>query len=43
MVGPNEYYVTFEKEGYQKATTGDIKIKEKDEVIKVDTGMEKLK
>jgi len=43
MVGPNEYYVTFDKDGYQKATTGDIRIKEKDEVIKVDTGMEKIK
>ncbi len=43
MVGPNEYYVTFEKEGYQKAVTGDIKIKEKDDVIKVDTGMERVK
>lgn len=43
MVGPNEYYVTFEKAGYQKAVTGDIKIKEKDEVIKVDTGMERIK
>lgn len=43
MVGPNEYFVTFEKDGYQKATTGDIKIKEKDEVIKVDTGMERVK
>ena len=43
MVGPNEYYVTFEKEGYQKAVSPKIKIKEKDEVIKVDTGMEKIK
>ncbi len=43
MVGPSDYYVTFEKTGYQKATTPDIKIKEKDEVIKVDTAMEKTK
>ena len=43
MVGPSDYYVTFEKDGYQKATTPDIKIKEKDEVIKVDTGMERVK
>ncbi|GEM_PF-2790279 len=43
MVGPNEYYVTFEKAGYQKAMSPEIKIKEKDEVIKVDTGMERIK
>lgn len=43
MVGPNEYYVTFDKEGYQKAMSGDIKIKEKNEVIKIDTPIERVK
>lgn len=41
MVGPNEYYVTFEKLGYQKTTSPGISIKEKHEVVKVDVGMPK--
>ncbi|MFA5127682.1 MAG: carboxypeptidase-like regulatory domain-containing protein [Patescibacteria group bacterium] len=39
MVGPNDYYVTFEKAGYEKATSPDIKIKEKNEVVKIDVPM----
>ncbi len=39
MVGPNEYYITFEKPGYEKATSQEIKIKEKHEVVKVDMPM----
>lgn len=42
MVGPNEYYVTFEKAGYNKTTSPEIKIKEKNEVVKVDVGMDKI-
>ena len=41
MVGPNDYYLTFEKLGYEKAVTKDIKIKEKNEIIKVDVGLAK--
>ena len=41
MVGPNEYYLTFEKDGFQKATSPEIKVKEKNDVIKLDVGMEK--
>lgn len=41
MVGPNEYYVTFEKLGYRKATSQGIKVKEKNEVIKLDTALER--
>jgi hypothetical protein len=39
MVGPNEYYVTFEKVGYDKAVSPDIKIKQKNEVVKIDVPM----
>ena len=41
MVGPNEYYLTFEKDGFKKATSPEIKVKEKNDVIKLDVGMEK--
>ena len=41
MVGPNEYYITFDKNGYAKTTSPGIRIKEKNEVVKVDIGMEK--
>lgn len=41
MVGPNEYYVTFEKDGYKKTTSNDIRIKEAHEVVKVNIGLEK--
>lgn len=42
MVGPNDYYITFERNGYQKATSPGISIKEKHEVVKVDVGMKKF-
>lgn len=41
MVGPNEYFITFEKIGYQKKITPDIKIKERNEIIKVNVPMER--
>ncbi|MCX6781797.1 MAG: carboxypeptidase-like regulatory domain-containing protein [Candidatus Magasanikbacteria bacterium] len=41
MVGPNEYFITFDKNGYDKTTSADIKIRQKNEVVKVDIGMEK--
>lgn len=41
MVGPNNYFITFEKEGFQKATSPEIKVKENNEVIKLDVGLEK--
>jgi hypothetical protein len=41
MVGPNEYFITFEKNGYQKSTSPGIKIKEKNEVVKIDMSMQK--
>lgn len=41
MVGPNDYYITFEKNGYNKAVSPGIKIKEKHEVVKVDMPLEK--
>ncbi|PIT88578.1 MAG: hypothetical protein COU29_02255 [Candidatus Magasanikbacteria bacterium CG10_big_fil_rev_8_21_14_0_10_36_32] len=41
MVGPNDYYITFEKTGYQKKTTPDIKIKERNEIIKVNVAMDR--
>ena len=41
MVGPNDYFVTFEKLGYRKATSQDIKVKEKNEVIKVNAALDR--
>lgn len=41
MVGPNDYFITFEKDGFKKATSPEIKVKEKNEVIKLDVGLEK--
>lgn len=41
MVGPNEYYITFEKNGYDKSTSPGITIKEKNEVVKIDVSMDK--
>ncbi len=41
MVGPNEYFITFDKNGYDKLVSSDIQIKQKNEVVKVDIGMEK--
>lgn len=43
MVGPNDYYITFEKVGYEKNTTPPIAIKSKNELVKVDAALDKEK
>lgn len=40
-VGPNQYYVTFEKTGYDKTVSRSIKIVKENEVVKVDVGLDK--
>jgi hypothetical protein len=41
LAGPNDYYITVEKPGYEKAVSADIRVKEKNEVIKLDMGLAK--
>ena len=41
MVGPNRYYVTFEKNGYRKEISPDIAVKQANEVIRLDVGLQK--
>jgi len=43
LVGPNDYYITFEKTGYEKNITPPITIKSKNEVVKVDAALDKEK
>jgi hypothetical protein len=41
MVGPNEYYITFEKIGYDKNISSPITIKSKNEVVKINAALSK--
>ena len=43
LVGPSEYYVTYEKKGYKAASSGDIRIgeNESDSIVKEKMGLEK--
>lgn len=44
LVGPSEYYVTYEKKGYKSASSGDIHIDEDgtDSIVKEKIGLEKV-